>query len=1068
MKRYNPTEIEPKWQQIWADDGRYAAKDFDDKPKYYVTGMFPYPSGVGMHTGHFMEHSIVDAVARFRRALGYNVMYPMGWDSFGLPAENFAIKTGKKPQDTTAENIANFKNQLQRVGASIDWSREVNTADPEYYKWTQWIFTQLFERDLAYQKEANQWWCPKDKTVLANEQVVNGRCWRCETLVVKKPMKQWFFKITDYADALLDEIPALDWPEKIKTAQTNWIGRSEGAEVEFVIGDSVAAADSLKFTPQLSKLIIDGTKTSTIRLEPKKLSVGDIAELLTRHDESHVSHLGKATITQVRTMKLRDIPNDLAGHEPMVGDEQKLIAYRKYYDDGVTLETEFTIYDFEFIRDTITVFTTRPDTLFGATFLVLAPEHPLVGQLVNDDTRPAVEAYVAEAVKRSEIDRMAEGKEKTGVFTGSYATNPANGEKVPIWIADYVLWGYGTGAVMGVPAHDERDFAFAEKFELPIIQVLMPSAADPFNPPQPNLEEVVRDTVIVHLQDKSTGKFAVLDWHESLDGITTAIMGGIEDGQTVEDAARMEISEEAGLNVVTIVKSAPWVTAASYCASHKGQNRKAIARVVLAEVENLEDQTDVAAYEKTTHTLRWVNREDMLSALTPDHQKMVWMLLENDEIIRSEGELINSGQFDGMRSEEAREQIVAWLEQQGVGRAKVTYKMRDWLISRQRYWGAPIPIIHCQEHGAVAVPARDLPVILPDIDDFAPRGDGKTALGSVEAWVNTTCPTCGGPAKRETDTMDGYACSSWYLLRYTDAHNADQAWDPAKANYWAPLDMYVGGDHAVAHLLYVRFWTHVFHDMKLLDVKEPVKQLVYHGLIQAEDGRKMSKSLGNVVDPLDVIDQGYGADALRTYELFLGPINENSNWSSRGITGSYRFLNRVWTLVQEYEESEKASADDARQLTSLTHALIKKVTDDYHRLSFNTAIAAMMEYVNELYKLKMDGFSEQWQFAIESLIKLLQPLAPHMTAELWQQLGHDGALDVADWPIWDDGQIVSDTMTIIVQVNGKLRAKLDVSTGTTGDDIKALALADEHVKRFVTAEPKKVIYIPGKLVSIVV
>ena len=367
----------------------------------------------------------------------------------------------------------------------------------------------------------------------------------------------------------------------------------------------------------------------------------------------------------------------------------------------------------------------------------------------------------------------------------------------------------------------------------------------------------------------------------------------------------------------------------------------------------------------------------------------------------------------------------------------------------------------------MAVPARDLPVILPDIDDFAPRGDGKTALGSVEAWVNTTCPTCGGPAKRETDTMDGYACSSWYLLRYTDAHNADQAWDPAKANYWAPLDMYVGGDHAVAHLLYVRFWTHVFHDMKLLDVKEPVKQLVYHGLIQAEDGRKMSKSLGNVVDPLDVIDQGYGADALRTYELFLGPINENSNWSSRGITGSYRFLNRVWTLVQEYEESEKASADDARQLTSLTHALIKKVTDDYHRLSFNTAIAAMMEYVNELYKLKMDGFSEQWQFAIESLIKLLQPLAPHMTAELWQQLGHDGALDVADWPIWDDGQIVSDTMTIIVQVNGKLRAKLDVSTGTTGDDIKALALADEHVKRFVTAEPKKVIYIPGKLVSIV-
>lgn len=805
MKRYNPTEIEPKWQQRWADDNRYAAKDFGSQPKYYVTGMFPYPSGVGMHTGHFMEHSIVDAVARFRRSLGYNVLYPMGWDSFGLPAENYAIKTGKKPQVTTATNIANFKNQLRRVGASIDWSRELNTADPEYYRWTQWVFTQLYRRGLAYQKEANQWWCPKDKTVLANEQVVNGRCWRCEELVVKKPMKQWFFKITDYADALLEEIPALDWPDKIKLAQTNWIGRSEGAEIEFTSDDQ-----------------------------------------------------------------------------------------------------------------TITVFTTRPDTIFGATFLVLAPEHPLVPSLVNDNTRAAVENYITEAIKRSEIDRAAEGKEKTGVFTGSYAVNPATGEKIPIWVADYVLWGYGTGAIMAVPAHDERDFAFAEEFDLPVVEVV-------------------------------------------------------------------------------------------------------------------EKPADVA-----------------------------------DVCYHGEGQLMNSGQFDGMPSSEAREEIVAWLEQRGSGRAKVTYKMRDWLISRQRYWGAPIPIIHCEQHGAVAVPEHNLPVLLPDIDDFAPRGDGNTALGSVEDWVNTTCPTCGKPARRETDTMDGYACSSWYLLRYTDPNNANQAWDPAKANYWAPLDMYVGGDHAVAHLLYVRFWTHVFYDMKLLHTKEPVKQLVYHGLIQAEDGRKMSKSLGNVVDPLDVIDQGYGADALRTYELFLGPINENSNWSSRGITGSYRFLNRVWTLAQEYQEAEKASVGDARQLTSITHALIKKVTDDYHRLSFNTAIAAMMEYVNELYKLKVDGFSGQWQFALESLIILLQPLAPHMTAELWQQLGHDDALDFANWPVWDDNQIVSDTMTIIVQVNGKLRAKLDVPVGVADDDIKVLALADENVERFVTGEPKKVIYVPGKLVSIVV
>ena len=955
MKRYNPIEIEPKWQQIWADDSRYAAKDFGDKPKYYVTGMFPYPSGVGMHTGHFMEHSIVDAVARFRRALGYNVLYPMGWDSFGLPAENYAIKTGKKPRDTTTENIANFKNQLRRVGASIDWTREINTTDPEYYKWTQWVFAQLFERGLAYQKEANQWWCPKDKTVLANEQVVSGRCWRCEELVVKKPMKQWFFKITDYADALLAETPALNWPDKIKHAQTNWIGRSEGAEIEFVV-------------------------------------------------------------------------------------------------DGQ--------------NDIITVFTTRPDTLFGATFLVLAPEHPLVSLLMTSDARPAVEAYIAEALKRSEIDRMAEGKEKTGIFTGSYARNPATGERIPIWVADYVLWGYGTGAIMAVPAHDERDYEFAKKFNLPIKQVVMSTDIDAINPPRDSFDQVVRDTVIVHLKDVSTGKYALLDWHGTLEGTTTAIMGGIESGQTPVEAALAEIAEEAGLTA-TIVKQSPWVTSAEYCASHKGENRKAIAYALLAEIDNLENQKSVDSYETSTHTLKWVDENEVHALLTPSHQKLIWRLVHDDQFIITEGELINSGQFDGMSSSDAREEIVAWLEQQGVGRTKVTYKMRDWLISRQRYWGAPIPIIHCQEHGAVAVPTHDLPVLLPDIDDFAPRGDGNTALGGLKEWVNTKCPTCGKPAKRETDTMDGYACSSWYLLRYSDPHNSDQAWDPAKANYWAPLDMYVGGDHAVAHLLYVRFWTHVFHDMGLLDFKEPVNQLVYHGLIQAEDGRKMSKSLGNVVDPLDVIYQGYGADALRVYELFLGPINENSNWSSRGITGSYRFLNRVWTLVQEYHESEKSTLVDARQLASLTHTLIKKVTDDYNRLSFNTAIAAMMEYVNELYKLKTHGFGEEWQFAIESLVKLLQPIAPHMSAELWQQLGRGDALDVADWPLWDEAKIVSDTMTIIVQVNGKLRAKLEVSNDIQEDDIKKLALADENVKKFVVGDPKKVIYIKGKLVSIV-
>lgn len=807
MKRYNPTEIEPKWQKIWADEHRYQAPDASDKPKYYVTGMFPYPSGAGMHTGHFFEHSIVDAEARFRRSLGFNVMYPMGWDSFGLPAENYAIKTGRQPADTTKENIANFKNQLTRVGASIDWSREINTTDPEYYKWTQWIFTQLFERGLAYQKEANQWWCPKDKTVLANEQVVNGgHCWRCDSLVVKKPMKQWFFKITEYADALLEEIPALDWPQKIKTAQENWIGRSEGAEI---------------------------------------------------------------------------------------------------------------IYGIDGRSETITVFSTRPDTIFGATFIVLAPEHPLARELANDDTREAVNAYIDEAIKKSEIERSSENKDKTGVFTGSHAINPASGEKVQIWVADYVLGGYGTGAVMGVPAHDERDFAFAETFKLPVIEV----------------------------------------------------------------------------------------------------------------VERPHDSSE--------------------------------------ECYHGEGLLVNSGPFTGRASSDAREEIVAWLEQEGRGHSKVTYKMRDWLISRQRYWGAPIPIIHCPEHGAVAVPEKDLPVLLPEVADFEPKGDGKSVLAAQEEWVNTTCPDCGQPAKRETDTMDGYACSSWYLLRYTDPHNAEQAWAPAKADYWSPIDMYVGGDHAVAHLLYVRFWSHVFFDMKLVPTKEPVKKLVYHGLIQAEDGRKMSKSLGNVVDPLEVIDAGYGADALRTFELFLGPINENSNWSSKGIAGVYRFINRVWTLTQEYLESDKQGSADVRKLESLTHATIKKVTDDMHRLSFNTAIAALMEYVNELYKLKTDGFTEEWGQALSTLAQLVQPFAPHVAAELWQELGHDTALDTAKWPMWDDAKIVTDTITIVVQVNGKVRAKLEVSPNETEDVIREKALADENVKKHLSGEPKKVIYIAGKLVSIV-
>jgi len=808
MQRYNPAEIEPKWQARWDERASYKVTEDESKTKLYVSGMFPYPSGSGLHSGHAFSYTIVDTIARFYRAHGNNVLNPMGWDTFGLPAENYAIKTGTAPAKVTAENIANFKNQFKRLGISIDWSREINTSDPEYYKWTQWVFAEFFKRGLAYQKESMQWWCPVDKTVLANEQVEGGKCWRCGNEVEKKSMKQWFFKITNYADALLEEIPDLDWPEKIKTAQTNWIGRSVGAEIDFEI-------------------------------------------------------------------------------------------------DGTT--------------ENLTVFTTRPDTLFGATFMVIAPEHKLVSSLTTDETSETVDAYVKAAVKKSEIERMSEGKEKTGVFTGSYAINPANGEKIPIWIADYVLAGYGTGAIMAVPAHDERDFDFATQYDLPIVEVVERPA-------------------------------------------------GVEDG---------------------IAFSA-------------------------------------------------------------------------------EGNLMNSGEFDGRAASDAREEIVDWLESRGIGHSKTTYKMRDWLISRQRYWGAPIPIIHCDVHGAVAVPEDQLPVVLPEVEDYAPKGDARSALASVDEWVNTTCPTCGKPAKRETDTMDGYACSSWYLLRYADPKNAEQAWDPAKANYWTPVDYYVGGDHAVAHLLYVRFWSHVFKEMGLVEAREPVKKLVYHGYVNAEDGRKMSKSLGNVIDPLDIIDQGYGADTLRTYVLFMGPIELDSAWSSQGVGGVHRFLNRVWTLTQEYLAAEKNVQTIDQDVEAIRHRTIKKVTNDYRNLSFNTAIAALMEYVNELYKAKTNGFDDSWKAHLDSLVQLLSPFAPHMTAELWEQLGHDTPLDTEQWPMWDEAQTKTESMTIAVQVNGKLRATIDLPVGVGEDGAKAAALSDENVKRHVTGEPKKVIYVAGRLVSIVV
>ncbi|HEY8998892.1 MAG TPA: leucine--tRNA ligase [Candidatus Saccharimonadales bacterium] len=819
MQRYNPNEIEPKWQKQWAEDKLYEARDDSGKPKKYILEFFPYPSGAAMHVGHVRNYTIGDALARHARMNGFEVLHPMGWDAFGLPAENYAIKTGISPKQAIAQNTTRFKEQLTKMGFGFDWSREFASSDPDYYRWTQWFFELLFKRGLAYQKESLQWWCPVDKTVLANEQVEAGRCWRCGSEVEKKALKQWFFKITDYADRLAKDLDDVEWTDSIKNMQRNWIGRSEGAEVTFAVEGS---------------------------------------------DEN------------------------------------------------------------------IKVFTTAHDTIYGVTFMVLAPEHELVRKITPATHLQQVENYQQKTRNKSDIERQETNREKTGVFTGAYAINPINGAKVPIWIADYVLAGYGTGAVMAVPGEDERDYEFAQKFELPIIYT----------------------------------------------------------------TDRQEF-----VNYQTEVKT----------------NRTAF-------------------------------------------------------------KLANSEEFNGIDFAEGRQKILEKLEHIGAGKAIVNYKMRDWLISRQRYWGAPIPIIHCEKDGAVAVPEDQLPVQLPEMESYEPSGDGRSPLARVEEFVNTTCPKCGGPAQRETDTMDGFACSSWYFLRFADPRNNQKPFDQSKVKYWLPVDKYIGGaEHAVMHLLYARMWTKVMQDEGLIDFGEPFKELLNQGMILAPDGQKMSKSKGNTIEPDVLIKEGYGADAIRIMELFIGPWNQKAAWSVEGMGGSFRFLQRVWALVQEFNEAkangnigEQSPAGEA--LLKVTHKTIKSVSDDMATLGFNTAIAALMEMTNTLYKLKNDNFANgEWKFALESLLQMIAPFAPHMSEELWQQLGHDDSIHTSAWPKYDGKYLVDDTVTIVVQVNGKLRAQLQLPADVTEDQAVAAAKADAKVAATINgAEIKKTIFVKGKLVSFVV
>ncbi|NMH75109.1 leucine--tRNA ligase [Bacillus sp. RO2] len=796
--------MEQKWQKYWEENKTFKTQEEKGKEKFYALDMFPYPSGAGLHVGHPEGYTATDILSRMKRMQGQNVLHPMGWDAFGLPAEQYALDTGNDPAEFTEQNINTFRRQIKSLGFSYDWDREVNTTDPEYYKWTQWIFLKLYEKGLAYVDEVPVNWCPALGTVLANEEVIDGKSERGGHPVERRPMRQWILRITEYADRLLEDLNELDWPESLKDMQRNWIGRSEGANVHFSI---------------------DGT------------------------------------------------------------------------------------------NENFTVFTTRPDTLFGATYAVLAPEHPLVKKITTDEQRDAVEAYITKVQSKSDLERTELSKEKSGEFTGAFAVNPANGEKLPIWIADYVLMSYGTGAIMAVPAHDERDWEFATKFELPIVEV---------------------------------------------------VAGG-------------DVTKEA---------------------------------------------------------------------------------------YTGDGEHVNSDFLNGLGKEEAISNMIDWLAANEKGEKKVSYRLRDWLFSRQRYWGEPIPIIHWEDGTTTAVPEDQLPLVLPKTSEIRPSGTGESPLAAIEDWVNVVDPETGKKGRRETNTMPQWGGSCWYYLRYIDPKNSEKLADPEKLKEWLPVDIYIGGaEHAVLHLLYARFWHKFLYDIGVVPTKEPFQKLFNQGMILGENNEKMSKSKGNVVNP-DHIVESHGADTLRLYEMFMGPLEASIAWSTNGLDGSRRFLDRVWRLF--VEENGKLSAKvvevtEEDTLEKTYHATVKKVTEDYEGLRFNTAISQMMVFINEAYKA--DTIAKDY---VEGFVKMLSPVCPHIAEELWEKLGNEGTITYEAWPTFDESKLVEDEIEIVVQVNGKLKAKLYVPSDATREKMEEIALADDTVKESIEGKTvRKVIAVPGKLVNIV-
>ena len=935
---YDFRKIEEKWQSYWEENKTFKTDIWNfDKPKYYALDMFPYPSGQGLHVGHPEGYTATDIVSRMKRMQGYNVLHPMGFDSFGLPAEQYAIKTGNHPEGFTKKNIETFTKQLKMLGFSFDWDRQISTCDPKFYKWTQWIFKKLYEDGLAKCVDMPVNWCEELGTVLANDEIINGKSERGGYPVIRKNMKQWVIDIPSYAERLLDGLNEIDWPESTKEMQRNWIGKSVGAQVNFKVNNS-----------------------------------------------------------------------DL----------------------------------------TFTVFTTRPDTLFGATYCVLAPEHELVNLITTDEQKEAVESYKKICASKSDLERTELNKEKTGVFTGSFAINPVNNKLIPIWIADYVLSSYGTGAIMAVPAHDERDFEFAKKFNLDIIQVLEEVTGTS------NENETHKDSIVAIVYDKENDKYLTINWKEL--GGRLFIGGTRHNGEDAVTCALREITEETGYDDLEFVKETFKINH-HYYAYNKDKYFEIESTGLLFNLKS-NHQVEQKLDEDEKFSIEWVNKDIIEKEIKDELHIKTFNYCINNMAMEGDGIHINSNFLNGLNKSEAIEKMINWLEENKIGTKKVNYRIREWIFARQRYWGEPIPIVYFSDGTSKALSDSELPLVLPELEDYKGK-NGCAPLENANEWKYTTVD--GKKAKRETNTMPGSAGSSWYFLRYIDPDNDNELANKKLLDHWMPVDLYMGGpEHAVGHLLYSRFWNNYLFDKGYVGVKEPFKKLRHQGMILGSNGEKMSKSKGNVVNPDDMVKQ-YGADSLRLYEMFMGPIDAAKPWDPFGIEGSKKFLERVFRL---YTEENKIKDEANSNLEKIYHQTVKKVTEDYENMNFNTAISQMMIFINAVYKENVFPLEYALNF-----LKILNPICPHITEELWQILGNKDTITYEPWPIFDINKTIEEKYQMIVQVNGKVRGKIEIDTNTSKEEMEKLALEIDNVKKFIDGkEIVKIITIQSKIVNIVV